>query len=113
MHQILAFHTQTDDFEASQFMRILIGNIGQFDISTFVTKFSTRFPNGASADEIKGCVRLDVHTDLGTGIQLYIDTYVNAEGKIGYAEFALILQDLYASSPEQFAIISGNIWFFE
>jgi hypothetical protein len=110
---ILAFFTQTDVFEAKNFMRIIVAqNPGGIDVSEVTNQFKTKFPEGScSIDDILACINYDVHADLATGLQLYIKGYADPDtGLLSVSGFTLLHQDLAASSADAYAVVINNIW---
>ena len=112
---ILAFFTQTDEFEARNFMRNIIAqNPGSIEVSEMTNKFKSKFPEGTcSVDEIISFINYDVHADLAAGLEIYISAYTDADtGLLTTGGFTLLHQDLAASSPSAYALVMNNIWKF-
>ena len=112
---ILAFFTQTDEFEARNFMRNVIAQSpGNIEVSEATNSFKSKFSEGAcSVDEIIACINYDVHADLATGLELYIGAYVDANtGLLTTGGFTLLHQDMAASSPSAYAVVINNMWKF-
>ncbi len=110
---ILAFFTQTDEFEAKNFMRNIIAQSpGSIEVSEMTNKFKTKFPDGTCGiDEIIGCINYDVHADLAAGLELYIGTYIDPDtGLLTAGGFTLLHQDMAASSSNAYMIVINNIW---
>ena len=110
---ILAFFTQTDEFEAKNFMRNIIAQSpGSIDVSEVTDKFKAKFPEGnCSIDEIIACINYDVHADLAAGLELYISAYTDPDtGVLTSGGFSLLHQDMAASSPQAYAVVINNVW---
>ena len=109
--QILAYLTQDEEFESSQFLKILKGTGNTLDTTDVCKKFNESFSNGlASKEDIISLLRYDIHFDLAKGIEIYLSCYLNSEDLVDMSCFILLHQDLFLSSPEAYFVVKENIW---
>ena len=84
---------------------------GDKDVSSIVSNYKSRFPEGAcSVDDFCSCVSFDVHPDLGNGICIYINGYLDENGCVTSEGFSQLLRDMLVSAPEAFNVTMGNVW---
>ena len=103
--------TPTDEFEAVNLMRIIVGSVGSYDSSSISRKFAEMFPEKSTPIEnIVSLINYGIHADLANGIRIYVSAYASDRGLITESSFLQLHQDLFSSSQESFGIIVENIW---